>query len=185
MKINDLEDGTLKEYCSRICARESFYRHFNERDFRLYLNDENVITFNSMKNGYGVFSNFYPCQLEHNAVGFHSSEQMYYYLITTQNPDLQKRIMRQRSAYQVKLMHIPYGLRDKGHNRNEVMRLCLKTKFEQCSLFRDVLLDTADKTLIEYATWWDLYWGCYMKDNYYFGCNALGRLLMELRNNNL
>ena len=62
MKINDLEDGTLKEYCSRICARESFYRHFNERDFRLYLNDENVITFNSMKNGYGVFSNFYPCQ---------------------------------------------------------------------------------------------------------------------------
>ena len=138
MKINDLEDGTLKEYCSRICARESFYRHFNERDFIYY-----------------------------------------------QNPDLQKRIMRQRSAYQVKLMHIPYGLRDKGHNRNEVMRLCLKTKFEQCSLFRDVLLDTADKTLIEYATWWDLYWGCYMKDNYYFGCNALGRLLMELRNNNL
>jgi len=185
MKINDLEEGAFKTYCIDTCAKESVKKHFEEKDFRIYLNDENVIPFNSLRREWGVFSNFHPCRLEYKGNVFNSSEQMYFYLITQQNPDLQKLIMQKRSGYQVKMMHIPYEQRDKGHNRNDAMRLCLRTKFEQCREFHDTLLSTGDKILIEYATWWDLYWGCYMKDNYYFGCNALGRLLMEVRQENI
>lgn len=185
MKIRDLQEGTFKNYCLDTSIKESVKRHFAEKEFRVYYNDSNVIPFNSMRKEWGIFSNFYPCPLIYDGVRFHSSEQMYYYYVTTQNRKLQQLIMQQPTAYRVKKLHIPFEERDKGHDRVSVMRRCLRTKFEQCADFRDALLSTKNKILIEYATWWDLYWGCYLKGNYYIGCNALGRLLMELRNNNI
>ena len=185
MIIRDLQEGAFKDYCLETCNKESAKRHFATNDFRVYTNDGNVIPFNSILNEWGIFSNFYPCQLMSDGIHFHSSEQMYYYYVTTHNRGLQQLIMQQPTAYQVKKLHIPYEERDKGHDRVSVMRRCLQTKYEQCADFRNALLSTKDKILLEYATWWDLYWGCYLKSNYYFGCNALGRLLMELRNNNI
>lgn len=51
---------------------------------------------------------------------------------------------------------------------------------------REYLLSTGDKDILEFAYWWDLYWGASTKKDseYYVGVNALGRLHMEIRNKN-
>ena len=185
MKINNLEESIFKSYCLEICAKESVKMHFDEKDFRVYLNDENVIAFNSRIREWEMFSNFHRCKLNYNGKQFHSSEQMFFYHLTTQTPELQREIMRQSTARDVKMLHLQHNQLDIGSNHNAVMRLCLKTKFEQCDEFRNALLANEDKVFIEYAPWFDTYWGCFRKDNYYIGCNALGRLLMELRNKNI
>lgn len=185
MKINDLEEGAFKTYCIDTCAKESVKKHFEEKDFRIYANDKNVIAFNSRIKEWEMFSNFHRCKLHYDGKLFHSTEQMFFYNLTKQTPGLQQMIMQQPTARDVKILHIAHNQLDTGCNHNTVMRLCLRTKFEQCDEFREALLSSKDKTLIEYAPWCDTYWGCYMKDNYYIGCNALGRLLMELRNKNL
>ena len=180
MIMRDLEESAFKDYCTNICRVKSIEKHFEEKDFRVYYNDGSVIPFNSRMRKWIEFSNFHCCKLEYEGMLFNSSEQMFFYLLTVQQPHLQKLVMQQSDARSVKLLHIPDE--QQGLNRNTVMRLCLQTKFEQCSKFRNALLSTKDMTLIEYAPWGDYYWGCNLKDNYYFGCNAMGRLLMELRN---
>ena len=67
----------------------------------------------------------------------------------------------------------------------DVMRQCLMRKFLLNPLLRQKLQDTGDEELIEGNTWHDNYWGdcscskCANKS----GLNHLGRLLMEIRDN--
>ena len=82
MKINDLEESTFKTYCIDTCAKESVKKHFDEKDFRIYLNDENVIPFNSRIKEWEMFSNFHCCKLHYDGKQFHSTEQMFFYNLT-------------------------------------------------------------------------------------------------------
>lgn len=183
MRVTELT-GTEREYWLKVAQDNAVKYGVVINDFRVYEKGE-CITFNSSNRNTYVLSNFYPCDLVYNDIHFHSSEQLYHYLCTTTKPELQRLIMEQPNALAVKKLHIGYEDRDSTWLRNRIgiMRTVLRTKYHQCKEYRDFLLSTGDKELLEYAYWWDLYWGASTKasSRYYVGVNALGRLHMELR----
>lgn len=184
MKISDLT-GIEHDYWSRVANDYSVKYGMTVNDFRVY-DKTDCITFNSSNRNTYVLSNFYPCTLTYNGVNFHSSEQLYFYLCTSAKPDIQRLVMQQPNALAVKKLHLTID--DKNPDwvqaRNQIMRTALRTKYEQCKEYRDFLTSTGEKDLLEYAYWWDLYWGTSTtkSSSYYVGINALGRLHMELRN---
>ena len=74
----------------------------------------------------------------------------------------------------------------------EWMKYCLNLKYRCNSLFRADLLECNDKLPVEDGTGKNypsrLFWGAELVEvdgnEYYFGCNVLGKLLAELRKNN-
>lgn len=74
----------------------------------------------------------------------------------------------------------------------EWMKYCLNLKYRCNTLFRKDLFDCKDKLPVEDATGTkyasNLFWGAALVEidgkKYYFGCNVLGKLLAELRQNN-
>ena len=61
------------------------------------------------------------------------------------------------------------------------MKFCLEMKLvNNFEKFSAVLLSTGDKPIVEYSKS-DQLWGAVDMGDYYEGTNALGRLLMELR----
>ena len=74
----------------------------------------------------------------------------------------------------------------------EWMKYCLMLKYRCNALFRKDLyacsgkLPVEDATATRYAS--NLFWGAALVElegeKYYFGCNVLGKLLVQLRNNN-
>ena len=92
-----------------------------------------------------------------------------------------------------------YKAKFKGHERAdwktvqvEWMKYCLNLKYRCNALLRKDLFDCKDKLPVEDATGTkyasNLFWGAALVEidgkKYYFGCNVLGKLLAELRNNN-
>ena len=92
-----------------------------------------------------------------------------------------------------------YKAKFKGHERAdwktiqvEWMKYCLNLKYRCNALFRKDLFDCKDKLPVEDATGTkyasNLFWGAALVEidgkKYYFGCNVLGKLLAELRQNN-
>ena len=62
------------------------------------------------------------------------------------------------------------------------MRIALRAKAESNIPFKTILLNSGDKALVEDSSnWYDTTYGTVLKDGYYVGVNATGRLLMELR----
>ena len=185
-KISELT-GTESAYWTKVANDYGPKYAMQVNDFRVY-NKKDSITFNSSNRDTYLLSNFYPCTLAYNGVYFNSSEQLYYYLCTTTKPDVQALVMQQPNAIAVKKLHISYEDRndDWVQTRNNIMRTALRIKFEQCPEYREYLLSTGDKDILEFAYWWDLYWGASTKKDseYYVGVNALGRLHMEIRNKN-
>lgn len=186
MKIEELVK-TEQDYWQKVANDYAAKYAMTVSDFRVY-DKTNCITFNSSKRNTYVLSNFYPCKLVYNGVNFHSSEQLYFYLCTTTKPDIQRLVMEQPNAISVKKLHLTAD--DRNHDwvqkRNQIMHTVLMVKYEQCKEYREFLMSTGEKDLLEYAYWWDLYWGASTtkNSNYYVGINALGRLHMEVRNNN-
>lgn len=183
MKISDLT-GKEHDYWFKVATDYATKYGMTVDDFRVY-DKSNCITFNSSHRNTYVFSNFYPCRLVYNGIYFHSSEQLYYYLCTSTKPELQALIMKQPNALAVKKLHIMKEDKnpDWTETRNQIMRTALQVKFNQCPEYRKALLETGDTDILEYAYWWDLYWGASTtKDSkYYVGINACGRLHMETR----
>lgn len=71
----------------------------------------------------------------------------------------------------------------------DAMKFCLQTKYDQSEKFRQALKETAGKAIVEDQTRFKKKkadaWGAKLIDDIYEGSNQLGRLLMELRDNNL
>lgn len=182
-KILDLT-GTESAYWTKVANDYAPKYTMQVNDFRVY-EKGNCITFNSSNRNTYVFSNFYPCRLLYNGIYFNSSEQLYFYLCTTTKPEIQRLILEQPNALAVKKLHIDYSDRnpDFYQTRNKIMYTVLKVKFEQCPEYRKALLETGNKDILEFAYWWDLYWGAATTKNskYYVGINALGRLHMLVR----
>lgn len=76
--------------------------------------------------------------------------------------------------------------------QSEWMKYCLMLKYRDNALFRDDLLACRGKLPVEDATGTNyasnLFWGARLIElegkKYYFGCNVLGKLLAQLRDNN-
>jgi ribA/ribD-fused uncharacterized protein len=151
---------------------------------RIYKKDS-CITFRSTKSDFGGLSNMapgFPINIKNNWIK--TTEALYQALKYPNNPEIQKRIIFANSpivAKRISRHYEDFERKDWIHVRYKIMRFCIEVKLKQnLNTFSKILLSTNDLPIVEY-TKDDKVWGAIDKGGYYEGVNALGRLLMELR----
>lgn len=137
------------------------------------------ITFYSVADDYGEFSNFaaYPITIDGERW---STSEHYFQAQKFEDASARARVQRAKTpmiAARLGRDRSARLRRDWESIKRDVMRRALRAKFEQHDDLRDLLLSTGDATLIEH-TENDCYWGDCGDGT---GQNWLGRLLMELR----
>ena len=146
---------------------------------------EFCITFRSTKDYYGGLSNMAPgFPVTINDIFIKNVESLYQSLKYPHNPEIQEKILNTNSPIFAKKISRHYSNFERSDwikVRYKIMRLCLEIKLKQnTDKFAHVLLSTNDLPIVEY-TKDDKVWGAVDKGDHYEGVNALGRLLMELR----
>jgi hypothetical protein len=143
------------------------------------------IAFRKTKEKFGGLSNMasgYPLLI--NNVKIRSSEALYQACRYPLFPEIQKEIIEQKSPMTAKMKSKKYlnqTRQDWESVRFKIMRWCLEVKLLQnWEKFSLILKSTGDKPIVE-ATPKDKVWGAVLINDSYEGVNALGRLLMELR----
>ena len=146
----------------------------------------NSIVFLKTKARYGGLSNMaggFPLWI--NGIRILTSEALYQACRFPHRPDVQRLIIAQRSPMTAKMKGKPHrndSRSDWSRVRVAVMRWCLRVKLAQhWDTFGKLLLDTGDLPIVEESRR-DDFWGARPVDaRTLVGVNALGRLLMELR----
>ncbi|HXI43680.1 MAG TPA: NADAR domain-containing protein, partial [Bryobacteraceae bacterium] len=147
---------------------------------------EECIVFRRTNEDFGGLSNMAPgFPLEVNGVRIRSSEALYQACRFPDRPEIQRLIIQQTSPMTAKMKSKPYRESTRGDwdaVRVNVMRWCLRVKLaENWSTFKDLLLATGDRSIVEESRK-DDFWGAKKADDgTLVGRNVLGRLLMELR----
>ncbi|MCI5129125.1 MAG: NADAR family protein [Candidatus Electrothrix sp. AUS3] len=145
-----------------------------------------VVVFYKTKESFGGLSNMasgYPLLV--NGVRILTSEALYQACRFPHLPDVQRKIIGQRSPMTAKMKSKPHRKESRPDwysVRNNVMRWCLRVKLAQNhEEFGRLLLVTGDRAIVEQSRK-DDYWGAkVVTDDILTGQNILGRLLMELR----
>ena len=155
-----------------------------ELSIRTYKKNE-CITFKSTKGKNGALSNMAPGFPIHiGSVKIRTSEALYQALRFSEYPEIQKKIISFPSPISAKKYgrtNIAKSRDDWNEHRFKIMKFCLEIKlWQNKEVFSKALLETNDLPIIEY-TEKDKVWGATDEGGYYTGTNALGRLLMELR----
>lgn len=124
--------------------------------------------------------------VEINGIQIYSSEALYQACRFPHMPDVQDSILREKSPMTAKMVGKPFreeSRKDWMQIRIKVMRWCLKVKLAQnFDAFGRLLETTSTKDIVEESSR-DPFWGAIrISENELKGVNALGRLLMELRN---
>ena len=144
------------------------------------------ITFRKTRERYGALSNMamgYPVMV--NGIWIPTSEALYQACRYPDKPDLQRLIIEQRSPMTAKMKAKRFTI-DTRHDwesvRVMIMRWCLRVKLAQnWNSFSELLLSTGEAPIVEDSRK-DAFWGAKRTDNgSMVGTNAMGRLLMELR----
>ena len=144
------------------------------------------IAFNSYNENF-ILSNMYPCLIEYKGKTFYGVDHLYYYLLFYQHPSIQKKIKKccgvcaNFNAKKIGDNNIDLieGITD--NQKINLIKKCIRLKYEQNKHCLEFLLGTGDAELIEFAYWGDIFWGCVLKDGRYEGYNHTGKILMELR----
>jgi len=155
-------------------------------DIRQYIESE-VVSFKSTKAEFGGLSNMAAgFSVNVNGIIIPTVEHLYQACRYPLFPALQEDIIRQDSPMTAKMIskkHLKYTRQDWEQIRFKVMRWCLEVKLSQnWEKFAKVLLETGDKAIVELSTK-DKVWAAVKEGDKLIGTNALGRLLMELREN--
>ncbi|MEQ8270807.1 NADAR family protein [Algiphilus sp.] len=153
--------------------------------FRTYHRDDCVVLLktNELYGGLSNMAGRYPVKV--NGVYVRSSEALYQACRFPHLPRAQEVILQQTSPMTAKMKSKPYrkdSRPDWERVRVTVMRWCLRVKlaYHQDS-FGKLLLATKDKPIVEESRK-DSFWGAKPEgEDSLVGCNVLGRLLMELR----
>lgn len=149
-------------------------------------NKKEVITFRSTREVYGGLSNMAAgYTIFVNGIKISSSEALYQACKFPYNPEVQHEIINQKSPMTAKMISRKNNRlvrKDWEEIRVKIMRWCLEVKLTQnWELFSNVILLTGNKNIVEFSAK-DKIWGATDIGNGYLeGVNALGRLLMELR----
>lgn len=152
---------------------------------RIY-NTKDSIVFSKTDGPFGGLSNMasgYPLFINDNIIL--TTEALYQAMRYPLFPDIQNEIIIQNSPMTAKMISKKY--RDKTRQdwddiRVKIMRWVLEVKLSQnWTKFSALLKETGNKPIIEYSSK-DSFWGA-LKDveGQLVGTNALGRLLMEVR----
>lgn len=138
----------------------------------------------SPNTSYFFLSNFYPSSITYEGLTFISSEHAYQAAKTT-DIDIRKLIQTCSSAGQAKKQGGNIKLRE-GWNqmKQDIMYELLSQKFAHGSKLAEKLRETGKVLLVEANGWHDIFWGqCSCNRHNYEGMNALGLILMRIRNN--
>lgn len=149
-------------------------------------NKDNCISFRKTKEMYGGLSNMaggYVITINNNKIL--TSEAIYQACRYPDYPVIQEEILLQRSPMTAKMVSKKYL----NHTRNDwnqvrvpIMEWCLRAKLVNNFLtFGELLKSTKDFDIVE-ESHKDQFWGARSINNTFVGVNALGRLLMKLRN---
>lgn len=143
------------------------------------------ITFKSTKSKMGGLSNMAPnFPISINDIEIKTSEALYQSMRFSTHPIIQQKIIESYSpmiAKKISRHYDYYTSSDWDYVRFKVMKFCIEIKLLQnYESFSNILLSSKDLPIVEY-TKSDKVWGAVLEGEYYIGTNALGRLLMELR----
>lgn len=146
----------------------------------------NVVSFKKTTEKWGELSNMcagFPVVV--NDIPVKSVEALYQACRFPDLPDVQRKILEQSSPMTAKMVgkpHIAETRKDWDQVRVLIMKWVLRVKLAQnWDTFSKVLLESAEKDIVELSNK-DPFWGAKPLDgSIYLGVNALGRLLMELR----
>ena len=138
------------------------------------------------KEKYGGLSNMaggFPLVV--NDIRIRTSEALYQACRFPHMPEIQRLIIEQKSPMTAKMKGKPHrhnSRPDWNAVRVKIMRWCLRVKLAQNrDSFSELLLETANLPIVEQSRR-DDFWGAKPVDEHILiGVNALGRLLMELR----
>lgn len=159
------------------------------------------ILFNSYcKNGNVVLSNHYDkCKIDYDGRIFHSSEQLFFWILLEGNDEAREKVMACPTAKEC-LKKGRYYLKKKGWDKDSeevqraelnALRTAIGEKMRCCKEFRDLVLSSGNKKIVEYS-WWakEADYGCVDVDErykydwyngYVRGQNVCGRLISEWR----
>ncbi len=157
----------------------------DNRQIRTY-NRADSIVFLKTKEAFGGLSNMaggFPLCV--NGLDIRTSEALYQACRFPILPEVQRLIIEQRSPMTAKMKsrkHHQDSRQDWDWVRVKIMRWCLRVKLIQnWHTFSELLLETGDQSIVEQSRK-DDFWGAKPIDTHTLvGVNALGRLLMELR----
>ena len=157
----------------------------DKNQLRTYRRADSAI-FLKTKEKYGGLSNMaggFPLVV--NDIKIRTSEALYQACRFPHMPDVQHLIIEQKSPMTAKMKGKPYRQNsrpDWDAVRVKIMRWCLQVKLAQnWDSFSELLLETANLPIVEQSRR-DDFWGAKPVDkDTLIGVNALGRLLMELR----
>ncbi len=148
---------------------------------------KDVVTFAKTNGEFGALSNMAAgFNLFINEVNIQSSEILYQACRFPLFPHIQEEIVRTQNpmdAKKVSRKYMQYSRQDWYSIKFKIMKWCLEVKLVQnFDNFSQILLATENKVIVEYSTK-DAVWGAIPQDDktMLVGQNALGRLLMELR----
>lgn len=194
---------------------ENVKPRFSDEDFqmvgfepRLYRRKDIVLYNSYKKDGTGVMSNFYPCQIEYEGKIFNSAEQLLFYKDATkwgdcyeEQFDILMEIMNCECGRDVKNNYKVKRFDKKIDERKESVLgkrgalidgwencyECMKLKYRDCPEFREVLKKYSDKIIVEDSFWGDNFAGCLWDNSFgmYKGLNACGRAMMRVRREGL
>lgn len=156
-------------------------------EYRRYKKSKSVI-FAKTTAKYGAFSNMAPgMSLYVNDINIYSSEALYQACKFPLFPDIQEEVLSASNAMEAKLIARKYGKyvrQDWNSIKYKVMKWCLEVKYIQNKhLLSELFESTGEKPIVEYSKK-DTDWGASpFGEDELVGTNALGRLLMELRQN--
>ena len=123
--------------------------------------------------------------LEVNGVFIRTSEALYQACRFPYLPEIQKKIIEQKSPMAAKMVGKPHRNKtrlDWYNVRVSIMRWCLRVKLAQNFLVFGELLESTNKKFIVEESHLDKFWGAKkINEEILEGANVLGRLLMELR----
>jgi ribA/ribD-fused uncharacterized protein len=135
----------------------------------------------SFTNEYRFLSNFWPCIITFEGIQFPSVEHAFQAAKTLKIGE-RREIASMLTPGQAKREGRKVTLRDDWNDvKLFVMRELLEQKFQD-KVLSQKLADTSPQKLVEGNSWHDSFWGiCYCGNCMSQGLNHLGKLLMEIR----
>ena len=179
--------ATQIDACQR--CRHLGHNHLETDQCDAFLHSDDVIAFKSPNY---VLCNFYAHKLFVYDRSFTSVEQAYQWkkMQHIGHEQYSREIMMSKTPGRAKQIanRVPYHLLKKWHSiKRDVMREIIGAKIEQCPKFKETLLKSEGKRLIEATQ--DMFWASGLPPNLSSstkpeclpGCNCLGRILEDMR----
>lgn len=148
---------------------------------------EKCVCIRKVKDEWGLLGNFAKTPLCVNGVMLKNCEQLFQLIKFVDEEPVRAVYQASNPKYTAKHWEKTHRRKDWGNIIVDAMKFCLTQKYEQSEAFRDELLKTADRFIVEDQTSFPKKtadtWGTKLVGEEYVGPNLLGRLLMELRDN--